>query len=225
MTTQLQAAGPLAAVSSVLAVVAHPDDESFGLGGVLERLAAAGAATAVLCFTHGEASTLHGRAGDLGLLRPAEFAAATRVLGVGRSELLSYPDGGLTQVPLPGLAAHVAGLARQARPSHLLAFDTGGITGHPDHARATAAALAAAADLGVPVLLWALPATVADSLNSEFGTAFTGRPAAELAPLRVNRARQWEAIACHASQSADNPVLRRRLSLLGDTEYLLLAPG
>ncbi len=219
-----QAEGPLAAVSSVLAVVAHPDDESFGLGGVLQRLASAGAATAVLCFTHGEASTLHGRAGDLGLLRPAEFAAATRVLGVGHSELLSYPDGGLAEVPLPALTGHVARLARRARPTHLLAFDTGGITGHPDHARATAAALAAAGELGVPVLLWALPGTVTDTLNTEFGTAFAGRPAGELTALRVDRARQWAAIACHASQSADNPVLRRRLELLGDTEHLLLAP-
>ena len=224
MKTQVQAADPLAAVSSVLAVVAHPDDESFGLGGVLEHLASAGAATAVLCFTHGEASTLHGRDGDLDLLRPAEFAAATRVLKVGHSELLSYPDGGLAQVPLPGLTDHVARLARLSRPSHLLAFDTGGITGHPDHARATTAALAAAAELGIPVLLWALPATVADTLNSEFGTAFAGRPAGDLAAVRVDRARQWEAIACHASQSADNPVLRRRLDLLGDTEHVLLAP-
>ena len=45
---------------SVLAVVAHPDDESFGLGAVLAGFVDAGAAVAVLCFTHGESSTLHG---------------------------------------------------------------------------------------------------------------------------------------------------------------------
>jgi LmbE family N-acetylglucosaminyl deacetylase len=224
MTIQLQAADPLAAVSSVLAVVAHPDDESFGLGGVMQRLAAAGAATAVLCFTHGEASTLHGLDGDLAVLRPAEFAAATRVLGIERSELLAYPDGALAQVPVATLAAHVTRLARQVRPSHLLAFDIGGITGHPDHRHATAAALAAADALGVPVLIWALPAAVADTLNREFGASFAGRPQAELTALTVDRARQWDAIACHATQSTDNPVLRRRLDLLGDTEHLLLVP-
>ena len=229
MTTGVQAADPAAGLltgaGSVLAVVAHPDDESFGLGGVLERLAAGGAATAVLCFTHGEASTLHGLDGDLGTVRPAEFAAATRVLGIERSQLLAYPDGALGEVPVAVLAGHVTRLAQQVRPTHLLAFDTGGITGHPDHARATAAALAAAGILGIPVLIWALPAAVADALNSEFGTSFAGRPPAELAELTVDRARQSDAIACHASQSSDNAVLRRRLELLGDTEHLLLAPA
>ena len=44
-------------VRSALAVIAHPDDESFGLGGVLARLAADGTRVRVLCFTRGEAST------------------------------------------------------------------------------------------------------------------------------------------------------------------------
>ncbi len=50
-------------VRRVLAVVAHPDDESFGLGGLLALLSGGGVPTTVLCFTHGEASTLHGRPG------------------------------------------------------------------------------------------------------------------------------------------------------------------
>ena len=41
----------------VAAVVAHPDDESFGLGGVLATFAAQGRLVHVLCLTHGEAST------------------------------------------------------------------------------------------------------------------------------------------------------------------------
>lgn len=47
-------------VRRVLAVVAHPDDESFGLGGLLALLSDGGVPTTVLCFTHGGASTLHG---------------------------------------------------------------------------------------------------------------------------------------------------------------------
>ncbi len=49
----------------VLVVVAHPDDESFGLGAVLSSFVDAGADVSVLCFTQGEASTLHGVEGDL----------------------------------------------------------------------------------------------------------------------------------------------------------------
>ena len=44
---------------SVLAICAHPDDESFGLGAVLSAFVDAGARVSLLCFTRGEASTLH----------------------------------------------------------------------------------------------------------------------------------------------------------------------
>jgi N-acetylglucosamine malate deacetylase 2 len=210
---------------SVLAVVAHPDDESFGLGAVLSYLRAAGAGCAVLCFTRGEASTLRGTAEiaavELPAIRSAEFAAAARVLGLSAAELLSYPDTGLARMPLDELAALVRTVAEQVSATHLLAFDTDGVTGHPDHARATEAALAAAAPLGLPVLGWTLPRRVAQQLNTEFGTAFTGHddPAIALR-LAVDRGPQRRAIACHHSQSAGNPVLWRRLELLGNAEYL-----
>ncbi|MFI6402263.1 PIG-L family deacetylase [Streptomyces sp. NPDC050548] len=59
----------------VPAVVAHPDDESFGLGGLLALLSARGVPTTVLCFTHGEASTLHAGPGDLRMLRRTNWPA------------------------------------------------------------------------------------------------------------------------------------------------------
>ncbi|WP_160148774.1 aminotransferase class V-fold PLP-dependent enzyme [Amycolatopsis alkalitolerans] len=208
-------------VRRVLVVVAHPDDESFGLGALLGSLTARGAASAVLCFTRGEASTLHDGPGELATIRSAELTAAAKVLEVETTSLLDYPDGRLAEVPLTELAGQVRAAIRRFRPTHLLVFDTGGITGHPDHRRATEAALAAADSL--PVLAWALPEQVATTLNEEFGARFAGRPERELSrPLKVDRALQWQAIACHHSQSSDNPVLRRRLELLGDREYVHL---
>ena len=99
--------------------------------------------------------------------------------------------------------------------------DAGGITGHPDHQRATDAALAAAAGGGFPVLAWALPDTVAEALNTAFGTAFVGRSDDDIdVVLPADRRRQFDAIHRHASQSTDNPVLWRRLALQGDIERL-----
>lgn len=217
---------PPAGMTSALAVVAHPDDESFGLGAIIDAVVHAGGRAAVLCFTHGEASTLGGARSDLAAVRTKEFAAAATILGVSRTELLDYPDGRLSTVPLPELADHVLRFATEVAPSHLLVFDTGGVTGHPDHDTATTAAHATAARLGVPVIGWALPDRVATQLNTELGTRFTGRPPDDLQwTFLVDRAVQRRAITAHASQAADNPVLVRRLDLLGNTEHLRLLSG
>ena len=205
----------------LLAVCAHPDDESFGLGAVLASLTGSGVATEVLCFTRGEASTLGEGHTDLGAVRGSELAAAAAVLGANRATLLDYPDGGLDGVALDDLVEQVRRHARVAGARTLLVFDEGGITGHPDHRRATAAALAAAEQDDLIVLAWSIPNQVAMALNDEFGAGFVGRSDEELdLALVVDRDAQRKAIACHASQSADNPVLWRRLELLGDLEHL-----
>jgi LmbE family N-acetylglucosaminyl deacetylase len=206
-------------VTELLAVCAHPDDESFGLGGVLGSFVEQGARVRVLCFTHGEASTLGVSPGQLGELREQELDDAARVLGVTAVRLHGYPDGHLAEVLLEELTALVDEEAADAEL--LLTFDEGGITGHPDHVRATQAALALGASRDLPVLGWALPQVVAAQLNPELGTTFVGRRAEELDfTLEVDRARQREAIACHQSQSSDNPILSRRLQLLGGGEHL-----
>ena len=99
MTQTSRRVDVLPAWASVLAVVAHPDDESFGLGAILDAFARAGAGVEVLCLTHGEASTLHGAPGDLASLRGAELAAAADVLGVTRAMLKDHADGALSDLP------------------------------------------------------------------------------------------------------------------------------
>lgn len=212
--------GELPVLGTVLAVCAHPDDESFGLGAVLGALAEAGTRVQVLCFTHGEASTLGaGGRRSLAQVRHEELARAAGALGLDKVELLDYPDAHLGAVPLEELASHV--LAAGAGADALVVFDEGGITGHPDHCRATEAAVVAASRVGLDVVAWALPASVAAQLNAELGTTFVGRAPGEIhAAVPVDRTRQRAAIACHASQSTDNPVLWRRLELLGGLEHL-----
>ncbi len=212
---------------SVLAVCAHPDDESFGLGAVLADAASRGAEVSVLCFTAGEASTLG--ASTLGVgqaplsqVRRDEFEAAAAVLGLQSPLMMDYPDGGLSGVDVEELAGHVVAAAGQLEAAGILAFDLGGVTGHPDHHRATEAALAAAGRLGLPVTGWAVPEDVALTLNSELGTRFCGRsPEKPTSVLSVDRAVQQKAIACHVSQCTSNPVLWRRLQLQGEREYLV----
>ena len=205
----------------VLAVVAHPDDESFGLGAVISAFIDTGARVDVLCFTKGEASTLRGVEGDLATIRRGELTDAARALGIANVHLLDYPDGGLTNEDLTELAEHVVGVAREAGSDGILAFDTTGITGHEDHIRATKAAVFAAPILGLDVLAWTLPDEVATELRTTLHGDFRGRSGQDIDfVIGVDRARQQAAVQCHPSQAVPSSALWQRLDLLGDQEYL-----
>lgn len=219
----MTAAGELPPWQQVLVVVAHPDDESFGLGSVIAAFTTRGADVDVLCLTRGEASTLHGVDGgpapdpaDLAVLRESELREAGRVLGVRAVQLLDRPDGRLTALPAGVLAGDVATALEGADYDGILAFDPSGVSGHPDHAAATAAAVDAT---DLPVLVWTLDAGVADRLNRETGGCFTGHEQVDIL-LPVDRTRQRAAVACHPSQAVPSSVLWRRMELCGEHERL-----
>lgn len=206
---------------AALAVIAHPDDESFGLGAVIGELAAAGTAVHVLCYTHGEASTLNETHADLHRTRREELRQAAAELGAAGVTLLGYPDGGLAGFPAADLARHATAAATRHRADGLLVFDDTGITGHPDHRAATAAAVLAGRRAGLPVLAWALTEAVAGRLAAETGQPFAGETPWRMdLCVRVSRDRQRRAARRHASQVSPGAVLWRRLQLQGDWEYL-----
>ncbi len=211
----------LPAWGSVLAVVAHPDDESFGLGAVIDALVTGGAAVHVLCYTHGEASTVNETRADLHRAREAELREAGAELGVASVTLLDYPDGRLDESDRAGLAAHAAAAAASRSVSGLLVFDDTGITGHPDHQAATAVAVLAGRQAGLPVLAWALTDAVAVRLRAETGQGFAGQPDTVIdLCVRVGRSRQRRAALLHASQVSPSAVMWRRLQLQGECEHL-----
>ncbi|MFI0777334.1 PIG-L family deacetylase [Streptomyces sp. NPDC021212] len=120
-------------VPSLLAVFAHPDDESLSAGGVLARHAAAGARTAVVTATWAA-----------GTERAAELAEALRILGAGTPRLLGYADARVPQsapgcvrfcdAPLDEAVRRLVSHIREFRPDIMVTHDAyGGLTGHPDH--------------------------------------------------------------------------------------------
>jgi LmbE family N-acetylglucosaminyl deacetylase len=81
----------------------------------------------------------------------------------------------------------------------VVAFEPSGITGHPDHRAASAAARRVALDRGLPLLEWGLSPAVADVLRGELGVPFTALVAdaeADLVEVEVDRRRQWERVRC-----------------------------
>lgn len=204
-------------IQRALAVVAHPDDESFGLGALLSALIDQDIEVGIVCFTHGEASTLGEEVEDLAVVRAAELHEAADQLGIAAVTLLNYRDGTLQEVATGRLADEVDN--RMDSVDLLIVFEPCGVTGHPDHRAATAAATCVAIRHRLPMLEWGLSHEVAHQLNAEFGASFTsfGEDPA-VTTLQVNRTRQARAIESHRSQGTDNAVLARRLALQGDTE-------
>lgn len=222
MTDTVPAVGTLPTWRSVLAVVAHPDDESFGLGALLSTFVDAAAEVTVLCLTQGESSTLHGVAGDLARIRAVELESAAGLLGVRRTLLRDHVDGALDLVADDLLADDVEQVAGDVAADGVLVFHRSGVTSHPDHRAATLAALRAAGRLGLPVLGWTLPEDVAHTLALEYTAPFVGTPDDEIdLVVTVDRGRQRAAALAHASQALPTSVLWRRLELLGDREHLV----
>ena len=117
---------------SLLAVFAHPDDESIAAGGLLALCADLGARVSVLCVTHGELD--QGDApGKLGLTRASELQAAAAGLGVTDPILLPHADGMLPWTDAPALEADIRGAVDRLRPELVVTFGEDGLYWHPDH--------------------------------------------------------------------------------------------
>ena len=122
----------------LMAVLAHPDDESLGSGGILAKYAAEGIETSLVTATRGE----RGWFGDerenpgletLGQIREAELRAAAAALGIHSVNFLNYIDGELDQAHPAEVVAKIAGHLRHVRPDVVVTFGPDGSYGHPDH--------------------------------------------------------------------------------------------
>jgi LmbE family N-acetylglucosaminyl deacetylase len=137
-----------------MAVFAHPDDETLGLGGTLARYAAEGIETHLLTATRGERGWRGPAEADpgfaaLGQIREAELRAAAEILGLTEVALLDYVDGDLDQAEPAEAIGRITGHLRRIRPQVVVTFGPDGAYGHPDHiaiCQFTTAAVAAAAD-------------------------------------------------------------------------------
>jgi LmbE family N-acetylglucosaminyl deacetylase len=198
-------------------VVAHPDDESFGLGGLLATLAAEGRAVHVLCLSHDEASTL-GFGERLAEVRRDELTAAAAQLGVASVTLLDLPDGHLETRPPDELDGRIAERLA-ADVVALVAFEPNGVTGHGDHRAVTAAAERIADRRGLPVIEWGVDPPTASYLADRYGTRFEVVPdGPDVVDLVVARDAQYKAVHCHRSQLDEDALVLGRLAFQGDHE-------
>lgn len=206
-------------------VVAHPDDETFGCGGLLLHARAAGFTTFVTCATRGEAGEDRGgRQGrELAEVRADELRRAGDLLGVFKIELLDFadsgmtgpaPDGSLAGADLADVVAAVANAMRRVRPDVVVTLDAS--DGHRDHDRIREATLLAAAAVGVELVYTScLPQSLMrqwvermlsehpDKEHVRDEAPVLGTPDDDISTLidvREHRAQLGLAMAAHASQ-------------------------
>jgi len=138
----------------LMAILAHPDDESMGLGGTLARYAAEGVSTHLVTATRGEKGWF-GPPGEnpgpygLGRIRQAELLNAAQILGLHSVDFLNLIDGELARADVHATTAHIVSLVRSIRPQVVVTFGSDGNYGHPDHiaiSQLTSGALVCAAD-------------------------------------------------------------------------------
>lgn len=156
---------PVASRRVLLAVFAHPDDESFGPGGTLARYAAEGVKVWLVCGTDGNAGTVDAALLEgyksTSQLRAAELCCAAQTLGLAGIDWLAYKDSGMSgapenndpgslfQAPMERLVGQIVASIRKHKPQVIICDNQFGGYGHPDHIKlhqATMQAFYAAAD-------------------------------------------------------------------------------
>jgi LmbE family N-acetylglucosaminyl deacetylase len=225
-----------------MCVLAHPDDESLGMGGALAKYASEGVATYVVTATRGE----RGRYGDatespgpavVGRAREMELRAAAGELGVREVGFLDYHDGELDGVDPIEAAGRIAGHILRVQPQVVVTFDPCGAYGHPDHVaigQLAAAGILLAAESGHRVSKfyyfvhseerWRVYQTALKTLTSTVdGTvrAAVAWPDWSIT-TRVDAAdhwqRVWRAVQCHKTQMS---IYKQFASLTEDSHRLL----
>ena len=133
----------------LLALLAHPDDEAFPVGGALAAHAAKGVKIRLVTATSGEEGEIRQEGAatreTLPAIRRIELACAVRALGLSEHEVLGYRDSGMAQSPSNAhpeayinapeieLVERLVLEIRRYRPQVVLTFEPGGLYGHPDH--------------------------------------------------------------------------------------------
>lgn len=136
-------------MKKILAVLAHPDDESFGLGGTLALYARRGYETYYICATRGEAGSADEEFlknyKDTAEMRTDELNRAAQVLGLKEVIFLDYRDSGMPGMeanqhpdaqinhPIEEVAGKIVKHIRAIQPDIVITFDPIGGYRHPDH--------------------------------------------------------------------------------------------
>jgi len=200
------------AKNRLLAVWAHPDDESFGPVGTTRLAHDAGWETALITATRGEAGQTAGTlppGTTITDVREHELRCAAAQIGIDRLHMWHYPDGGLADLPPHTLLDEIVAVMRAWQPQIVITFGPDGITGHGDHIAVSTATTNAfhqlQDELGADGPQRLLYVTVPPDQRIDHRMGDAPPPGLSHVVLDVSKYQKVKlaALRCHASQRAD----------------------
>lgn len=187
---------------TVLVVLAHPDDESFPMGGTLAKYAAQGSRVILVCATRGEAGIADLSAEATAQVRSQELQAAAAALGLAGVRFLGYLDGRLAEADPDKAVTQLVDILHAEQPQAVITFGPDGISGHPDHLAIHRFTTAAFDQAGLRARLYYLAPSAATMQGCGVVPSedIAGGPAAaiDVAEYLIPKVR---AMQCHASQA------------------------
>ncbi|HEU0139715.1 MAG TPA: PIG-L family deacetylase [Bryobacteraceae bacterium] len=211
----------------ILAVFAHPDDETFLAGGTLAKYAAEGHDVFVVSATRGEAGKRGEYEGlpveEFALVREREMQAACRVLGLNEPVFLDCADKQLARTCWDSATNEVVRYIRKLKPHVVITFGPDGVSGHPDHIAISQIVTSAVWGAGNRTLISAgepsRPSSLYYVLRSESvpscckpSAPVEAPPATTVIDINGFGERKLEAIRCYRSQNHLRPEDASRLS-------------
>jgi len=182
-------------------ILAHPDDESFSIGGTLAKYAAEGVRMTLICATKRELGIPNLSSEETGKIRQNELYVAAKVLGISDVRFLGYRDGELGSANPHEIVYMLSAILQTERPQAVVTFGPDGISGHPDHIAISQFVTKAVDQSGIKTHLYYIAPS--DATFQGCGVPpppeIAGGPVAgiDVEKYLVNKVR---AMQCHASQ-------------------------
>lgn len=123
-------------LGTIMGIWAHPDDETYTMGGLLVIASRNGQKTICITATRGELGTqdeIRWPKSDLSKIRTNELEEALKVLGVDHHHWLDYSDGSCNSIDIEEATNKIADLINLYMPDTIITFGPDGMTGHEDH--------------------------------------------------------------------------------------------
>lgn len=225
----------------ILMIFAHPDDETFGLGGTTIKLTKQGHTVNLITATRGEAG-LPGTPpittmDKLPKVREEELKKAAKITGIKKIYFLNEIDATLHKIKTEKLVKKILPIINSEKPDVVITFDSTGASNHPDHKAISKAATRAfytyakSARKHVKLYHTAIPRSNLKKLeNTNLEYKAFGKVQGtndDLITTKINIKKEFpikvKAMREHKTQNKDwERIIRRKFAIDMDHEYLRL---